>query len=40
MQDRLRNYGLHARIGPDGFFPNTISAVEAQPRRTTTDDHG
>ena len=29
VQDRLRHYGLHERIGPGGFFPNTISAVEA-----------
>ncbi len=30
VQDRLRNYGLHERIGDANFFPNTISAVEAQ----------
>ena len=32
VQDRLRDYGLHARIGEDHFFPNTISAVEAHRR--------
>ncbi len=30
VQDRLRDYGLHERIGAGSFFPNTISAVAAQ----------
>lgn len=30
IKDRLRDYGLYDRIGDEHFFPNTISAVEAQ----------
>lgn len=32
VKDRLRDYGLYERIGDGNFFPNTISAVEAQAR--------
>lgn len=32
VKDRLRDYGLYERIGDGSFFPNTISAVEAQAR--------
>lgn len=32
VKDRLRAYGLYEQIGDDNFFPNTISAVEAQVR--------
>lgn len=30
VKDRLRDYGLYEQIGDGNFFPNTISAVEAQ----------
>lgn len=33
VKDRLRSYGLYDRIGSDGFFPNTISAVAAHETR-------
>lgn len=33
VKDRLRDYGLYERIGDEHFFPNTISAVEAQSQR-------
>ncbi|MEX1288233.1 MAG: SulP family inorganic anion transporter [Acidimicrobiia bacterium] len=29
VKDRLRDYALYQRIGDEGFFPNTISAVQA-----------
>lgn len=39
-KDRLRDYGLYERIGDGNFFPNTISAVEAQDGHRTRDRSG
>ncbi|MDH3462974.1 MAG: SulP family inorganic anion transporter [Acidimicrobiia bacterium] len=39
IKDRLRTYGLYGRLGDEGFFPNTISAVKSHTEEQgETDD--
>ena len=35
VKDRLRDYSVYERLGDEGFYPNTISAVEAHKREST-----